>query len=179
MKIHALATWVLAGSLLQCTQAPEKEPPGTLPTTQGTFAPYLPSIIKADIDPYRPVKGKSRAEIKDLLKDMFEADQRWRDSLHTRHQPERNAFYQNKMVATDAANRILLDRIIEEFGWPTLSAFGEEGVEAAWYILWHHRDDRTYLTKYLDQLQQAAAQKEIPYNHYLTVKEWVEWKAPQ
>lgn len=110
---------------------------------------------------------------------MYEVDQRYRDSLQNQNRPERRRFYTQRMGACDAANRTLLDKIIEEVGWPTISQFGKKGADAAWLVVWHQRSDKHYLAKYLDLMQQAAEKKEMDSTNFAWVKERVEWQARQ
>ncbi|WP_247233905.1 hypothetical protein [Telluribacter sp. SYSU D00476] len=167
--------------ITQCTSSPEdkKSLQSDSHSPKVTSSTLLPRILYTDIDPTISVKGRSQAEIKDLLYQMYEVDQRYRDSLLNQNRPGRDRFYSQRMGACDAANRILLDKIIEEVGWPTISQFGEKGADAAWLIVWHARNDKHYLAKYLDLMQQAAERKEMDSTNFHWVKERVEWQARQ
>lgn len=174
LSILTLSAFCTAG----CVSDPDsarKEKAGN-PTA---YSAYMPRIIHTDIDPYLSLEGKSDHEIRELLLRMFELDQAYRDSLITKRNPDRNSHYLTRMMATDASNRILLDKIVEGYGWPTISRFGREGAEAAWYIVWHDRGNREYMSRYHSLMREAYEHNEMDAQQYKLVKDLVELYASQ
>ena len=100
-------------------------------------------LMYADIDPFISVDNMSVNEVKGLLRKILEADQQYRDSLNNGNQNHLE-FYRKKIAGNDEANLLILDKIIQKFGWPGIALFGEERANTAWLIIWHHRDKSIY-----------------------------------
>ena len=117
------------------------------------------------------------SEVKDLLKLMKQNDQQYRDSLYNGN--KRNIdFYTQKITETDKVNLALLDKIIQKFGWPTISTFGNEGAETAFLIIWHHGSKRNILCKYFDLMEAAVKNKEMNQNCFKDIQERITQLSP-
>lgn len=57
------------------------------------------------------------------------------------------------MVANDLANQVLLSKIINRFGWPTVKQHGDQGTLTAWLIVWH--SDLNYQRRYYPLIKSA------------------------
>lgn len=96
----------------------------------------------ADIDSSLQVRHYSLAQRRALLKQLYQVDQRYRDSLENgSHSTAKQRFFTHKMVANDQANQVLFRKLVETFGWPTPQEYGEQGPKIAWLIVWHAKPD--------------------------------------
>lgn len=130
------------------------------------------NLFEADIDPFIDLDGMSEAGVKELFGMMNKADQRYRDSLYSGRK-ENEILYSRKMGANDEANLKLLGKIVQKFGWPRISVFGEEVAETAWLIIWHQRSKRHVLCQYFDLMERAVAAGEMNANMFEQIKEQV------
>src|SRR5690554_2711738 len=73
----------------------------------------------------------------------------------------------NKMKKIDAANSILLSRIVDKTGWPSNRIFSDSAVNAAFYITLHntHND----LSSLLIILEKAFTLEQIDISHYVVL----------
>jgi hypothetical protein len=135
------------------------------------------NLLYADIDPFISVKDMNAKEVEQLMGQMLVADQQYRDSLHNGNK-DHEAFYGRKINANDKANLLILDKIVQEFGWPEISTFGAKAAETAWLIIWHQRGKRHMLCKYFDLMERTAARKEMNAASFNQIKEAVELLSP-
>lgn len=70
--------------------------------------------------------------------------------------------YHPEMQAVHEENAAILDRAIQERGWPTSAMVGEDGAEAAWLIMQHAIGLPEFQRKCFKLLKEAAATGEIP-----------------
>lgn len=126
-------------------------------------------LLDADIDPFVSIQDMSVDEVKVVLAKMYIADQQYRDSLYNGN-PDRKDHYGKKMMANDQANKKLLDKIIEKYGWPDLKRFGKAGSEAAWYVAWHQRNSERSMAYYLKFMEEANRRQGINHEQFLLVK---------
>lgn len=70
--------------------------------------------------------------------------------------------YHPEMQAVHEENAAILNRIIEERGWPTSALVGEDGAEAAWLIVQHAIARPEFQRRCLELLDEAAAAGSIP-----------------
>ena len=61
--------------------------------------------------------------------------------------------------ALDRRNQDQLDRIIKDYGWPTVKWAGREGTEGAFFVVQHA--DLDYQKKYLPMVRRAVAQDDL------------------
>ncbi|WAC11117.1 hypothetical protein [Dyadobacter pollutisoli] len=133
--------------------------------------------IEPDIDPFIEVKGITEKDIRHLFEKMLVADQQYRDSLYNGNK-NNEAFYSKKISVNDEANLIILDKIVQEFGWPEISVFGAKAAETSWLIVWHQRGRRHILCKYFDLMESAVARKEMNAASFNHIKVAVEQLSP-
>ena len=126
-------------------------------------------LMDADIDPFVSIEDMSVDEVKVLLDKMYQADQQYRDSLQNGN-PEREDYYGKKMAANDQANRKLLNKIIEKYGWPGIAQFGEAGAQTAWYVAWHQRSSEPTMAYYLKFMEEANRKHDMNQEQFLLVK---------
>lgn len=72
------------------------------------------------------------------------------------------AGYHFEMQAVHEQNAAILDRVIQERGWPTSAMVGEDGAEAAWLIVQHAIGLPEFQRRCLKLLNEAAATGSIP-----------------
>jgi hypothetical protein len=92
------------------------------------------------------------------------ADQAIRDTLVKRLQsghPPDSALVA-RMHAVDSTDTAWLKRILARSGWPTVSAAGREGAEAAFLIVQHADGDTAFQAYALPLLRRAAATHQAP-----------------
>ncbi len=93
------------------------------------------------------------------LLDMRERDQEMRYTIIKRY--DYNSPYSSEDLAwwktTDATNTARMKEIIAEHGWPSQTAVGEDGAEAAWLLVQHADKDREFQAQCLEFMQQAVA----------------------
>lgn len=70
--------------------------------------------------------------------------------------------YNAEMAAVHNRNADRLERIVDEFGWPTARMVGDDGAEAAWLILQHAIARPALQRKCLPILQAAADAGDVP-----------------
>lgn len=70
--------------------------------------------------------------------------------------------YSPEMERVHLDNAAALERLVEEHGWPTLSAVGEEGVEAAWLVAQHAISRPDLQRRWLALLIEVAGADEVP-----------------
>jgi hypothetical protein len=126
-------------------------------------------LMDADIDPFVSVENMSVDEVKVLLNTMYQADQQYRDSLYNGN-PDRENFYWKKIYGNDQANKKLLNKILDQHGWPGIAQFGEARAEAAWYVAWHQRDSERSMDMYLNYMEEADRRHDMKHEQYLLVK---------
>lgn len=125
----------------------------------------LEKLVSADIDASQSVRGLSDQQIHQLLLQIEQADQRYRDSLYNGN-PANEKFYYRKMHANDQANLHLLEKIVEEKGWPDSVRFGGDGAAAAWLVVWHHRGNREIMKRYVNKMRPAFDAGTVSSAHY-------------
>ena len=133
-----------------------------LPDGSRTIMLEMTSRI-ADIDSTLQVRHYSLTRRIALLKQLYQIDQRYRDSLENgSHSTFKQQLFTHKMVANDQANQVLFRKLVETFGWPTQQAYGEQGTQIAWLIVWHAKPD--YQKRYYPLMKQAYQQGLIKQN---------------
>lgn len=70
--------------------------------------------------------------------------------------------YHPEMQAVHEENAAILDRVVQERGWPTVAMAGEDGAEAAWLIVQHAIGLPQFQRRCLRLLQEAADTGSIP-----------------
>jgi hypothetical protein len=70
--------------------------------------------------------------------------------------------YHPEMQAVHEDNAAILDRVIQEHGWPGRDTVGEDGAEAAWLIVQHAIALPDFQRKCLTLLEEAAATGAVP-----------------
>lgn len=135
------------------------------------------SLMYADIDPFIQVDTMTGDEVTQLFSKMHQADQQFRDSLN-RGRKEKETFFLQKMGANDEANLKILNKIIQQYGWPRKSVFGEEAAETAWLIIWHHRGSRHILCQHFDLMEKAARDGEMDASLFQQIKDEVPLLSP-
>ncbi len=66
------------------------------------------------------------------------------------------------MQRVDSLNLVEVQSIIKTYGYPGKSLVGEPTNEAAWYVIQHS----SHIQDYINVIEQAAKQKEIPFRQY-------------
>ncbi len=61
--------------------------------------------------------------------------------------------------ALDRSNQDRLDRIVKEYGWPTVKWAGRDGAEGAFFVVQHA--DLAYQKKYLPMIREAVTQGDL------------------
>lgn len=111
----------------------------------------------ADIDSSLQVKHYSLTQRIALLKQLYQIDQRYRDSLENgSRSASKQQLFTHKMIANDQANQVLFRKLVDTFGWPTQPKYGEQGTQIAWLIVWHAKPD--YQKRYYPLMKQAYQQ---------------------
>lgn len=111
----------------------------------------------ADIDSSLQIKHFSLAQRIALLKQLYQIDQRYRDSLENgSRSASKQQSFTHKMVANDQANQVLFRKLVDTFGWPTQQKYGEQGTQIAWLLVWHAKPD--YQRRYYPLMKQAYQQ---------------------
>jgi hypothetical protein len=107
-------------------------------------------------------------QLSEELLAMAGNDRRVRHELETAG--ELGDGYHPRMRAVHQANSARLREIIAEHGWPGRSLVGEDGAEAAWFIVQHSIGEPEFMRSAVALLEQSAAQRESPVWHlaYLT-----------
>jgi len=114
----------------------------------------------------KEVLDAGRVAAKAELSAMFAADQSIRAKLAEQSQksmpagdaPELAAQWKEQ-EALDRRNQDQLDRIVKEYGWPTVKWAGREGAEGAFFVVQHA--DLDYQKKYLSVVRQAVGQDNL------------------
>lgn len=70
--------------------------------------------------------------------------------------------YHPEMQAVHEENATILERVIQERGWPTAAMGGEDGAEVAWLIVQHAIGLPEFQRTCLNLLEEAAAAGSIP-----------------
>jgi hypothetical protein len=167
MKYFAiLSIWLLSS----CQERQKQQMPETV-DSENVWAEFRSKsvLMDADIDPFVAVQNMSVPEVKVLLDKMYQADQQYRDSLYNGN-PDRKDYYGKKMMANDQANHKLLNKIMDQYGWPDRQRFGEAGSEAAWYVAWHQRGSERSMAYYLKFMEEANRRQGINEEQFLLVK---------
>ncbi|AUD00992.1 hypothetical protein [Spirosoma pollinicola] len=111
----------------------------------------------ADTDSSVSIKHYSLVQRRNLLKQLYQIDQQYRDSLENGSRLTcKQQLFSHKMVANDQANQVLLRKLVETFGWPTQREYGEQGALTAWLIVWHAKPD--FQKRYLPLMKRAYQQ---------------------
>ncbi len=135
------------------------------------------SLMYADIDPFIRVDTMTEDEVTQLFGKMHHADQQFRDSLN-RGSKEKETFFLQKMRANDEANLKILNKIIQHYGWPPKSVFGETAAETAWLVIWHHRGSRYILCQHFDLMEKAVHEGEMNASLFQQIKDEVTLLSP-
>jgi hypothetical protein len=114
----------------------------------------------------KEVLDAGRVAAKAELSAMFAADQSIRATLAEQSRksmlagdaPELAAQWKEQ-EALDRRNQDQLDRIVKEYGWPTVKWAGREGAEGAFFVVQHA--DLDYQKKYLSVVRQAVEQDNL------------------
>lgn len=155
MNISALALLLLWGG-------PSLRGQHKLPEGSRTTMFEMTSRI-ADIDSSLQVKHYSRTQRIALLKQLYQIDQRYRDSLENGfHSVSKQQLFTHKMVANDQANQALFRKLVDTFGWPTQQKYGEQATQIAWLIVWHAKPN--YQKRYYPLMKHAYQQGLIKQN---------------
>lgn len=156
--------------LLACQEErAEKKPDTVYSENVWAESKSVSVLMDADIDPFVSIQDMSVTEVKELLDKMYTADQQYRDSLYNGN-PDRKDYYGKKMMANDQANQKLLNKIIDKYGWPGITQFGEAGSEAAWYVAWHQRSSEHSMAYYLKFMEEANRRHDMNQEQFLLVK---------
>lgn len=117
------------------------------------------------------------AGLKRELDSLYTLDQRWRSLMfdpRLNRQPDSVAaalgvkrgdlpnYLALQMLRTDSANMVRVRAIIKQYGYPGESLVGEPSNEAAWYIIQHSGDIKSYLPL----IKTAAKRGELPFRLY-------------
>ncbi|HEX8327089.1 MAG TPA: DUF6624 domain-containing protein [Hymenobacter sp.] len=117
------------------------------------------------------------AGLKRELDSLYTLDQRWRALLfdpRLTRQPDSVAaalgvkkadlpnYLARQMIRTDSANIVRVRAIIKQYGYPGKFLVGEPTNEAAWYIIQHSDDIKSYLPL----IKTAAKRGELPFRLY-------------
>lgn len=133
----------------------------------------VPSPLKASV---------THPALRDELLQMEHADQALRnyDSLATLTEAGMQAALRAMAIA-DSAHRTRLRVIIAEFGWPTPTMVGRDGVHAAFLLLQHADKDPAFQARMLPVLEAAARRGEVAPRDvaYLTDRVRVKQGLPQ
>lgn len=99
-------------------------------------------------------------ELRQQLISMARQDLRTRERLAA----DQSLFngYHPEMQAVHEENASVLERLIEEHGWPTREIAGEDGAEAAWLIAQHAIGLPDFQRKCLRLLEDAARDRAVP-----------------
>jgi hypothetical protein len=139
------------------------------PTSVDWFS-TRPKVAQADIDSSIKVNEYSLVQIRQLLSKMMVVDQLYRDSLMSVPGTDKRYLgYAAKVTANDKANQAILTKIIAHMDWPKRSVVGNEGVDAAWLIVWHA--NRPYQDRYFPLIQKAYHSGEIADTYFRTLEE--------
>lgn len=118
----------------------------------------------ADMDSSLHVKHYSLSQRRILFKQLYQNDQRYRDSIENGSRlTSKQELFSHKMVANDKANQVLLGKLVDTFGWPTQREYGEQGPFTAWLIVWHADPD--YQKRYYPLMKQAYERGLIKQSH--------------
>lgn len=167
MKHFGILSFVF---LLACQEKQAQKKPETVDSENVWAESKSKSVLMdADIDPFVSIQDMSVREVKVLLDKMYQADQQYRDSLYNGN-PDRKDYYGKKMMANDQANCKLLNKIIDKYGWPGISQFGEAGAEAAWYVAWHQRGSEHSMAYYLKFMEEVNRKHDMHQEQFLLVK---------
>ena len=117
----------------------------------------------ADIDSSLRIDHYPLAQRRKLLAQLYEIDQRYRDSLvNGSKSVSKQQLFSHKLIANDQANRALLTKFINRFGWPTHQQYGDHGTFTAWLVVWHAEPD--YQKRYYPLIKKAYQQGLIKQN---------------
>ncbi|MCX6213304.1 hypothetical protein [Spirosoma sp.] len=117
----------------------------------------------ADVDSSLQIEHYSLTQRIALLKQLYQIDQRYRDSLENgSRSASKQQLFTHKMVANDQANQVLFRKLVDAFGWPTRQKYGEQGTQIAWLIVWHAKPE--YQKRYYPLMKQAYQQGLIRQN---------------
>lgn len=118
----------------------------------------------ADIDSSLRIDHYSITQRKRLLNQLYQADQRYRDSLvNGAKSALKQQLFTHRMVANDQANQVLLNKIVNRFGWPTIKQYGDQEAFTAWLIVWH--SDLNYQRRYYPLIKSAYERGLIKQSH--------------
>ena len=156
--------------IISCKEKQGEKKPVT-GSSENIWAQSKPVLVlmDADIDPFVSVQNMSVDEVKVLLSQMHQADQQYRDSLYNGN-PGRKDYYEKKIAGNDQANKRLLDKIIQKYGWPGIAQFGKRGSDAAWYVAWHQRSSEHSMAYYLKFMEEANRKQDMHQEHFMLVK---------
>jgi hypothetical protein len=83
--------------------------------------------------------------------------------------------YHPRMEEVHRRNAARLSAVLDEIGWPGLSAVGPEAAEAAWLIVQHAIGDPDLQRRCLPILQDAAARGEVPAWQPAKLEDRIRW----
>ncbi|SFQ38929.1 DUF6624 domain-containing protein [Hymenobacter arizonensis] len=125
------------------------------------------------------VLGQSRLNpaLKRELDSIYAVDQRWRSMLFDQRlsrKPDSLAaalgvpkealfpYIGRRMQQTDSANQVRVRAILKQYGYPGKTLVGTPTNEAAWYVIQHSDDIKSYLPL----MKKAAKRGELPFYLY-------------
>ncbi|MEP2234190.1 MAG: DUF6624 domain-containing protein [Alteripontixanthobacter sp.] len=76
------------------------------------------------------------------------------------------ALLRHELTQVDAANTAWLKDIVEESGWPTISAVGKKASSSAWLLVQHADHDPAFQLEILRMLEPLAEQGEVSRRNY-------------
>ena len=130
----------------------------------------LPQLATAQATPQNP-------RLKHELDSIYAVDQRWRSMLFDPRIARRpdslaralgttreslNGYVMRRMMRTDSANQVRMQRILQQYGYPGQTLVGAPTNEAAWYVIQHSPD----IDRYLPLIKKAAGKGELPFYLY-------------
>lgn len=122
---------------------------------------YQKVTIKAVL---RDFKSSNRInynkDLQVLLDTLMKRDQRFR-YFDKETEVDNHVLYE-KQLALDSMNRVILDSIIQEHGYPGLSMVGPDFMDVGFYIILHA--DNAYRKRYMPLLEKQASKCEYNYS---------------
>ena len=106
-----------------------------------------------------------KEEVKRQLNVMYELDQAIRQAcVGDRENPK----VMSLMTDMDRANMYHLKKIIEKYGWITISEFGKKASRQAWLLVQHADEDPSFQQKCLKIMKNLIPKNEVEPNILLT-----------
>ncbi|WP_152559801.1 DUF6624 domain-containing protein [Hymenobacter sp. IS2118] len=134
-------------------------------------------ILLALLPQFAAAQSPKNPRLKHELDSLHAADQKWRILLfdpRVSRRPDSVAralgvtreslptYIPTQMLRTDSANQVRLRAILKQYGYPGKSLVGTPTNEAAWSIIQHSQDIKTYLPL----IRTAAKRGELPFYLY-------------